>query len=711
VHVDNKEMAENMDLSQANSSIADPDEGLLIPLADALHALTRSIQNMAMYPFGHPLVEKSLAASTDAFQVVLEDYRSITLAVTRDQLILNTEVISESSGDLQDLAMLLYDLDIMAFEVRQGLHSDELSGFLQILTIARRKKLKGQNLAAVLVEHDIERIVLHPIQYDALRFTRGINEERESNNESENLWLKLSRLLSEQAFYSTDSEMEEFANRIMSELYAHEGIGVQELKRTIHNVIEGMRHQRVDLRNLINDRLATFVSCLNEDLRNDLLRYNTDREEPAARPAIPKDLPIGELVGVLRDVDHEGNQSPEEMLRLVKKLGEFRDISGQNAPALEALANLQPGSKDATEPKIPELRDVLKSLFERCVDSDFNPINYKAHLDKISETRTDTTVVLSKEEYGNPNDLNGVLIHAAEIAVQILARPGNDQVRESLFTYIEDKTDLLIELDGISIINEASTIAEMCCLMESCTPLTRKAAEGYLYGLKAQDRVEGVVRHACRRIEISQEHLDYFRIVGTAALVRVVDARAEQGFESLQPIFHLLRKIPPARSMPILQTLLDHHETKVRVEALKVLLDIDICLENVEKYLRIAMEDQDRRNEMGVLEKLGQNESPMTLKLLEKYIQGELSSRKPTLYHCRYAAGILASRGKAGQSRLFDTFCILAQSLSTSKRASLLVEILESSTDDPTVLETLKTWKRSVTYRMYLTLSKLGFFK
>ena len=172
-------MDENQDLSPQSSTAENFSEALLAPLADALHALTRSIQNMAMYPFGHPLVEKSLAESADAFEIILAEGESVTLVITRDQLIFQKEVISESSGDLQDLAMLLYELDIMAMEINRGLNSDELSGFLQILTIARRQKLKGYNLAEALVEHDIEKIVLHPIQYEALRFTDGVNEGRE----------------------------------------------------------------------------------------------------------------------------------------------------------------------------------------------------------------------------------------------------------------------------------------------------------------------------------------------------------------------------------------------------------------------------------------------------------------------------------------------------------------------------------------------------
>lgn len=112
----------------------------------------------------------------------------------------------------------------------------------------------------MLDEHDIEKIVLHPIQYEAHRFTDGTDEGRDDDDLSESHWLKLSRLLSEQALYATDGELEELASRIMSEIYAQEGIGVHELKHTVHEAIEGVRHQRVDLRNLINEKLATFVS-------------------------------------------------------------------------------------------------------------------------------------------------------------------------------------------------------------------------------------------------------------------------------------------------------------------------------------------------------------------------------------------------------------------------------------------------------------------
>ena len=102
--IDNREMAENQDLSQKYPGTEECRADLIFPLVEALHALTQSIQNMGMYPFGHPLVEKSLADSTDAFEVVLTECGFITLVVTRDQLIFQNEIISESSGDLQDLA-------------------------------------------------------------------------------------------------------------------------------------------------------------------------------------------------------------------------------------------------------------------------------------------------------------------------------------------------------------------------------------------------------------------------------------------------------------------------------------------------------------------------------------------------------------------------------------------------------------------------------
>ena len=251
----------------------------------------------------------------------------------------------------------------------------------------------------------------------------------------------------------------------------------------------------------------------------------------------------------------------------------------------------------------------------------------------------------------------------------------------------------------------------MCCLLESCPPNERKAAEGYLYGLKAAHRVEGVVGHACGRAEILQEYLDFFRMVGPAALARIVEIRAEQGFAELQPMFHLLREIPPARSMPILRLLLDHDEPKVRSEALKALLDVDVCLEAAEKYLRIALHDPDRRNEMSVLERLGQQESSIVIELLGKYIEGNLSSQMPTLFHCRHAAGILAAKGKEGQSRLFDAFCRLAQSPSRSKRACLVGDILQSASEDTSVHATIKKWRSSLTRRIYLLLSKVGVFK
>ena len=123
------------------------------------------------------------------------------------------------------------------------------------------------------------------------------------------------------------------------------------------------------------------------------------------------------------------------MLRLVKKLGDFRNVPFQDIPALKGPLNIHPSDGEGTDTEIRELRDVLKSLFERCVDSDFNPINYKAHLDQLSGGKMHSQVVLSKDEYGRPSNRDYLIVHAAEIAVQILVRPGKDEVQKT-FSFI-----------------------------------------------------------------------------------------------------------------------------------------------------------------------------------------------------------------------------------------------------------------------------------
>ena len=159
-----------------------------------------------MYPPGHPSVQETMDKAVRSFDMVLGDHEQLTVMVTRDSLICNDEKISASSTELTDLAMLLHELDIAAVVFHTGLTVDDLYAVLAILTQARRKKVSGSQLTDMLSTQASEKIQLHPIEYDALCFSKGTKEDRRDEPLSDEFWTKLIRLLTDPSAKAVDQE-------------------------------------------------------------------------------------------------------------------------------------------------------------------------------------------------------------------------------------------------------------------------------------------------------------------------------------------------------------------------------------------------------------------------------------------------------------------------------------------------------------------------
>gem|GEM_PF-1660925 len=667
------------------------------PLVRGLKALFRAFQNMSMYAPGHPMVWEAVEQAAQSFGDALAGRKKLVITVTQDHLICDFEKISESSNELRDLALLLHDLDIAAVELHPGLTVDQLEMFLQTLAQARKQKLGGEKLLEAFAAYSIDKIRLYSIDYRTLNFAAGTDEGRDNKLSSEDIWAQMARLLTDTAAIPTYGALQHLANEIASQIYRYEGVGVQVLREQMHQVVQSMHSRPAEQHDMIRTRMATFVAGLNDNLRQDLLRITSRQQDNTLSllTELAAELPVEDLTAALSGVALKGHRSPEEMLRLVKKLIDICRRQPRDASKLHDILQRWGIYPEMLKADTQDLRGALFELFQHRSQTDFNPEDYKPQLDACSEAKPALAFLNSAARYEDPFNRDKVRSHAARIAAQLLGKQDEDQYHSSLFAYVDTATDLLLELGNIKTVRQAAAAAQRHRLLKTNSDDTRLAAQGYLDNLKKPRRIDAIINSAYGKGQLAPEALDLLGKVGGPALCVVLDFRARQGWPALEPIFPIIRRLKNRETVTFLEKLLDHAQFKVRREALNTLWEIDDRPESVERYLRLALHDADCRIGFAAIQRLAQWDTMQSLELLQAYIEGKLSRRLPPLYHCRRAAEVLTDRGEAGIKRLCRVLRFLSTSPLKARRARLIADILQPQADAVEVGKALKSWRFS----------------
>lgn len=133
-----------------------------------MQALIRSFaiarKNLAAYPSGHPAVVASVAAAQRRLEELLTAGGKLTFGVARDTLVFGDETLS--SMHARDLAQTLYRRAVAALRIEPGVDAAELESFLRLLgaeTIARDGPPLAQEVAAAGIRH---------IHVDAVDYSR-----------------------------------------------------------------------------------------------------------------------------------------------------------------------------------------------------------------------------------------------------------------------------------------------------------------------------------------------------------------------------------------------------------------------------------------------------------------------------------------------------------------------------------------------------------
>lgn len=155
-------------------------------LSEAVIELNISRRNVAVYPPGHPAVERSLARAHALLLKLLELRPEITIAVARDTLVIDESSLDRRNPVYREFALHLSRLGVVSVTFRAGLAKEELDRFHRLLT-AGEGAPAGPELDRLLAREGVAHIGLGHVDYGGFVFREG---ERGGEETGQGLWAR-----------------------------------------------------------------------------------------------------------------------------------------------------------------------------------------------------------------------------------------------------------------------------------------------------------------------------------------------------------------------------------------------------------------------------------------------------------------------------------------------------------------------------------------
>lgn len=161
-------------------------------LGEFLIELSLTLNRAAMYPKGHPSLERSAGALAGRLSQLLAERPTLSLGVAKRQLVV--EGIASEGGNpvLQSLAARLHRLHIGAVVFQRGASAGELMDVVHLLSAEEERGATPLGMREPERLRSWENIRLYPLAYDQLELVDEDGEEREASKAAQ-LWVGLAR--------------------------------------------------------------------------------------------------------------------------------------------------------------------------------------------------------------------------------------------------------------------------------------------------------------------------------------------------------------------------------------------------------------------------------------------------------------------------------------------------------------------------------------
>jgi HEAT repeat protein len=170
-------------------------------LSQTVIELNIARRTVALYPQGHPAVERSLARAHEFLTRLFETRPEITLAVAKDALVVDDAALDRRNPVYREFALCLNRLGIVALSFRIGLSLQELHGFCRAL-VAGASLPAGPEFGRLLEKEGVSHLGLGYIDYADFESLEG---KTQAGDSGPNIWERYVHGLLEQALGSGEA--------------------------------------------------------------------------------------------------------------------------------------------------------------------------------------------------------------------------------------------------------------------------------------------------------------------------------------------------------------------------------------------------------------------------------------------------------------------------------------------------------------------------
>lgn len=293
-------------------------------LSDAIIELNISRRNVAIYPKGHPSVEKSLNRAFSFFLKLFELRPEITLAIAKDTLIIDDYYLDRKNPVYKEFAIHLSKLNISYVTFITGLTIDELYEFHKLIS-ERVISCTSDGFQERLKELPFLHIKIGLIDYGAFVFEEGKTSKEQTDV---SLWERYVYGLLEGTLKTEDVSdgMREIPPELLAQI-VNEGVSDSIKEETYDKVIttyirrsSGSAFSSADLKRLID-----FINNLKPELKRQFLSsaVKTISVDHDAIDKMIGGISIDEVIELLNIINEQKMVIPDALKNLFDKLSKL----------------------------------------------------------------------------------------------------------------------------------------------------------------------------------------------------------------------------------------------------------------------------------------------------------------------------------------------------------------------------------------------------
>ncbi|MDD2501473.1 MAG: HEAT repeat domain-containing protein [Geobacter sp.] len=649
-------------------------------------------RNWNAYPSGHPLVESSIQKLLLSFQMLCGDVGGVQLGVTRDGLLLGDEYVEKNNQLCRNVAAAFFERGVGALLVSRPPTREELLALLKLLALKREEVFAQGGIEKLWQEAGISALEVRAIRYD--RFS-GTEEEQLDSEKSDaqmqgSLWEQFALLLTkgEVGVAGADSSPELLAASLNAHFARRMGSGggfsgttLKAVSALIRQVVSssagttsggsssgdgagtgndgleaaGWSELDVVQASAIKADLAAFIGALDPLLRRQIL--NGFCETAVGDESMAADL-----------FRHLGTTVLQETYASAEEYAE--------APQLlqGILRSLLPHLIDTYDRTVPddEIHNRMHTLLQEHQHEVFMPDEYMQGLLEVLNSGT-----LEQLEAGDVAKLlaglnaQAIDSRGSEIILQLVIADPTGEAAQELIKNLSELCGHFLELGDygqvLKILSQAAdprlpqplriVMRDAFCRREFLDEILSGLT---IWGKPKYDQVTLLIQVLGRafieplldrmaeeeNMSLRRFMMDRVQAFGEAARPYLLARLSDQRWYVLRNIIIMLRTLGPTQEVEQLRPFLRHANPKVRIEALKILLQAGDPV--AQRQVLRDLESPDRETQLIAISLVDHNSPPeMARKLMLLVTSGGY-----TAVECELKSAAVQALGEIGRPEM-----------------------------------------------------------